>query len=294
MSTLSAGIHAMDAATYHADPAPEPSLSSSIGRLLIERSPRHARHAHPRLNPTAIERDPTAAMDDGTVLHKLILGEGADIEPIKADNYRSKAAQEARDAARVAGKTPCLVDRLHDLQIAADEIRRQIAAHPDCGALSPDGQPEAAMLWREGAIWCRALVDFLPSDPRAPIFDLKTTALSASPASWERRMASEYAFQAAFYMRGARALGRRPDAFLFVVAEVEPPYGVSILSPAPSLMSIADEDVERAIELWSRCLRDNDWPGYPPFTAYVEAPPWMLARQSDRMLRDEFVEEMAR
>lgn len=291
MKITAPGIYRMDAATYHADPCLEPSLSSSIGKVLIERSPMHAHHAHPRLNPATSDRDPSRAMDDGSALHKLILGEGADIVPIKAADYRTAAAKEARDTAREEGKIPILVDRLYDLQVAADAIKAQIEAHPDCPRFA-DGQPEAALFADDEGIWCRALVDFLPHDPNAPLYDLKTTALSAAPQSWEKRLVSEYAFQAAFYMRIARQLGRIPEAFLFIVAETEPPYAVSVLSPAPSLMQAAEADVERAIALWARCLETNHWPGYPPFTAYVEAPPWLLMKQSDRMLRDEFVKEM--
>ena len=39
----------ISAADYHADCAPEPSLSSSIARTLLAQSPLHAYHAHPRM-----------------------------------------------------------------------------------------------------------------------------------------------------------------------------------------------------------------------------------------------------
>ena len=41
----------ISAEAYHADPAPEPSLSSSVAKILVNLSPAHARIAHPRLNP---------------------------------------------------------------------------------------------------------------------------------------------------------------------------------------------------------------------------------------------------
>lgn len=40
----------LPSAEYHADPAPEPSLSATLAKLLISRSPRHAWMASPRLN----------------------------------------------------------------------------------------------------------------------------------------------------------------------------------------------------------------------------------------------------
>ena len=43
------GLYRMAAAAYHADPAPAPSLSSSLARLIVGHSPAHAKEAHPRL-----------------------------------------------------------------------------------------------------------------------------------------------------------------------------------------------------------------------------------------------------
>jgi hypothetical protein len=43
---------------YHADPCPAPSFTQSIAKVLLEKSPAHARLAHPRLCP------PVAADDE--------------------------------------------------------------------------------------------------------------------------------------------------------------------------------------------------------------------------------------
>jgi hypothetical protein len=82
---------------YHADPVePGPSLSSSIAKLLVTRSPRHAWHEHPRLRKAkALEVEaPSKAMDIGTAAHKLILGRGRDIVEITADDYRGGRREE--------------------------------------------------------------------------------------------------------------------------------------------------------------------------------------------------------
>ena len=57
--TLPAGLHlGVIEAEYHADPAPEPSLSRSLAHTLLTRSPRHAWQAHPRLNPAWLPDEP--------------------------------------------------------------------------------------------------------------------------------------------------------------------------------------------------------------------------------------------
>jgi hypothetical protein len=274
--------HGMDEATYHADPCPEPSLSSGIIRALL-RSPMHAHHIHPRLGGAA--SDDTQPRDDGTVLHSLILGSDSRVAVIEAPDYRKKEAQEQRDAARAAGLTPILRHRYDELLQAADGIDTHMPR-------LPPGHPEASLIWREGPTWCRARVDWLPNDKRAPLYDLKTTGLTANPAAWQRKLVSDYCIQAAWYLRGARALGLRPSDFVFIVAETEPPHGVATLACAPSLLAYAEREIDRAMAIWRRCLATNQWPGYPTATAYVEAPSWLLEQQEERALNDEILEEM--
>jgi hypothetical protein len=291
-----AGIYpSMPAATYHADPCPAPSLSSTIARCLLDRSPLHAWAKHPRLgNMKPLE--PTPEMDDGSVLHHLILGVGAELAVVDAPDWRSKGAREERVASRAAGRIPVLIGRYVELGIVAEEALARLALHVDYPAPFRDGMPETAMLWEESGTWCRALVDWLPTDAAAPLVDLKTTRLgkneSAAPQAWERRMIDRYALQAAFYCRGAARLrGREPAGMLFVVVETDPPYAVSIVSPAPSLMAHANAEVDEALAVWRACLAANEWPGYPPYTSYVEAPGWLEMRREERQQRAEWMRQ---
>src|SRR6266571_4487729 len=86
------GFYEVEADDYHADPATQPSLSNSIGQILIERCARAAWWAHPRLNPQFTE-DADTKLDRGTVAHALLLGKGRSFRSIDAADYRSKAEQ---------------------------------------------------------------------------------------------------------------------------------------------------------------------------------------------------------
>lgn len=274
-------------AAYHADPCPAPSLSSGVVRALL-RSPMHAWHAHPALNPAHRERPGNAATDEGTILHAMVLGTAPCWRVIAADDWRTKDAKEARDAAIDEGATPILARRFHEIAGIADAIR------PAFDALRQPGNPEATLIWQEpkyGDAWCRARVDWLPSGPRPLMLDLKTTKMSADPAEWQRKLTRDYCVQAAWYLRGARACGLRPADFVFVVAETEPPFAVSTLACAPSLIAYAEAQCERALAIWQRCAEADEWPGYAAQTAYVEAPSWLLARQEEDTLRDELMED---
>src|SRR4051812_46738879 len=83
---------------YHADPCPAPSLTQSVAKILLAKSPLHAWHAHPRLNPDYQHNDDTK-FDVGNIAHKMLLGRGKQIEVLEFDDWRTKAAKEAREKA---------------------------------------------------------------------------------------------------------------------------------------------------------------------------------------------------
>src|ERR1700728_207597 len=100
------GIYlSLDESEYHADPCPEPSLSSSICKLMLEQTPRHVWGAHPRLNPQ-FEPQTGKAFDKGAAVHSLVLGGPARIVEIDADSWPSGIAKTAREIAHKAGKVP--------------------------------------------------------------------------------------------------------------------------------------------------------------------------------------------
>jgi hypothetical protein len=281
------GVYNLSAADYHADPCPQPSLSKSIAKVLIDRSPRHAWWAHPRLNPD-FETETATKFDLGTAAHALLLGDEARFEIIDADSYRGKAAQEARDAAYAAGRTPLLVDQYEQVVAMARAARVQLTAHEEAADAFTAGKPEQTLVWCEGDIWCRARLDWLPD--RGRIFDdYKTTSAAAHPDAWGARTFFDTGcdFQDAFYRRGIRAvLGITDPVFRFVVQETEPPHALCVMQADPAVRTIADKKVEAAIALWSRCLKADRWPGYPSRTCHLELPIWRETRWLEREERD--------
>ena len=295
------GIYQIDQADYHRDPCPAPSLSSSIAKLLVRKTPRHAWQAHPRFG--GVDIDPTRVMDDGSAVHAMMLGYSHLIESLRTvygpktkrkeligepvRDYKTEAAAEERDEIRGMGKIPVLYHRLPGLIRCKTEATRQIEIADDGPGFLAPGSSEVCIVWREDDVWLRCLVDRLPDDPRLPPYDLKCTEMSAAPGAWERRLQLEYAFQDAFYRRGIKAArGIEPEPMRFIVIELEPPHGVVINAALPALRTIAEAEVERAIQRWRRCVRADDWPLYPPHTAWVDAPSWMLMAAEDAAERE--------
>lgn len=257
---------------YHSDPAPEPSLSSSIAKLICLSSPLHARHQHPRLNPATVE-DSAEHFDIGTVAHAVLLEGEAAVEVIHANDFRTNAAKEQRDAARLAGRTPLLAKRWADVQAMVKAAREQLDAHTDGGAaMFTNGKPEQTLIWREDdGSWCRARLDWLrPGN----VDDFKSST-SANPETWTRTMfALGFDLQAAFYLRGVKKLTGEDATFRFAVIEVTPPHALSVIALGPDAMTIAEKKVLFALEAWAKCRRTGKWPGYPTRTCWAELPPW--------------------
>lgn len=267
------GVHTMSLDTYINDPAPEPSLNASIAHTLLTATPAHARMAHPRLNPQQ-EREESSRLDLGTIAHGLLLeGDDTRVVVIEADDWRTKAAKDERDAARLESKLPILVkdfDIVSNMVVAA----KATIAESEIANDFAEAIPEQTLIWQDADIWLRCRPDKATPDWRV-VFDYKTCAGTAHPAVWAKSSMVRYGYdlQAAINLRGVKALGlAKKTTFVFLVQEMEPPYALSIVSLAPSWLTLADDKLRVAMSLWKGCTRKNEWPGYPSRVAYVDAP----------------------
>lgn len=270
-------------AEYLADPAPEPSLSSSIAKMLLDRSPAHARLAHPRLGGAASHS--TAATDLGTLIHRYVLGNGAEVEPIDADDFRTNAAKHARSRAREQGRIPVLA-RVAGVAVAAAAcIRRELER---VGVVF-DGESEVAILWQEasehGEIWCRGMLDHvLECDGLLHVYDLKTIHCAHPDDCTRSAINYGYDIQQEAYTRAAEMLwpeyaGRIEFRFLFV--EPDPPHAVTVAQLDATMRERGRRRWREAVEMWSRCLHTDTWPGYAQEPVTLWSPGWLLQRESE-------------
>lgn len=284
---------------YFADPCPMPSLTQSIAKLLINRSPLHAWAAHPRLAVPVEDEgtDEPKKFDVANIAHKLLLGRGSEIAVIGADDWRTKAAKEARESALARGRLPCLAKQYERATTLVDQARDQLSAAGLGDAFSPKaGDGEMVIAWRdEAGFWHRAMIDWLSHDRRL-VLDYKTTLASAAPRDIPAKMAGDgWCIQAAQHEAGLNVLdpenaGRRRH--IFVCHEIVEPYALSIVEIPEAPLTIGRKQLTVASELWRRCLSSGEWPGYPSGVIRPEYPGW---RESEWLARetDEFAELLA-
>ena len=259
-----------------------PALSSGVAHALLEESPLHAWTKHPRLNPR-YEREESNHLDIGTVAHAILLeGDTKKIAVINAHDWRTKAAQAERDAARAEGKIPILADQMNDIEVMVQMANLSISGSELVDVFKHDGgDSEVTLLWEDQGVICKARPDRVSKDRRI-LVDYKTTAASAEPNAWTKgpMLGNGCDIQAALCLRGIRSVtatlkqtAREPKV-IFLVQEVSPPYAVSFVGFGGQFEHYADVRLDRAIKLWQRCITTKHWPGYPTRTAWVAPPPW--------------------
>lgn len=287
---MKSGIHFdIDPAAYHRDPCPEPSLTQSVAKILIDQSPLHAWHAHPRLNPDWRADDDTK-FDVGNIAHKILLGRGKEIVVLNDfDDWRTKAAKELREAAAAEGKLAVLGKHAAKADRMVNAARAQLDLRGLDGLFGADGNSEIVLAWQEGNIWLRQMVDWL-SDDRRVFADYKTTDMSAAPHALGRMMVNAgWPIQAAFAERGLDVLdpataGRRQ--YLFVAQEAEPPYALSVAAMSKDALAMGAKQVEFAATAWKTCFARDRWPGYPQEIVTPEYPGWHEQQWLDREIHE--------
>jgi hypothetical protein len=271
-------------AQYHSDPCIGPSLSRSLILRLIENSPRHAWSIHPKLGmPSDLGDDSDdEVMDFGTAAHAEFLQGRSIIKRVDFKDWRTIKAKEARKEAYAEGMIPLLTgayDRAMCMIDALEGFRNRTGAFTK-------GKPEQTVIWQDGAIWCRARVDWLPDDYEANPWDLKSTAGFATLAAWGRVCFSKGAhLQDSFYCRGLEMVrGEPPGPMKFCVVEQKPPYGIGVFEMTPITRDLADGDVRSAIQMWEDSIVSGLWPTYSEETQYVDPPGWVVRDRENRSM----------
>jgi hypothetical protein len=257
---------------YHADRA---SLSSSGARLLLPPSV-------PAKFKAAMDKPPKPkrVYDFGHAAHKLVLGKGMDLVEIEAPDYRTKAAQEARDKAHANDKAPVLTAELEKARAMAEKVHQ----HPRAGDLLKRGHAEVSLYATDPATGTRlrGRLDWTTLiDDRLWVIDYKSST-TADPEAFKRKGADYfYHAQGAWYRDLAIALDLSDNpVFVNIVQEKEPPFLVSVVEWDADAIAEGRRLNRRAIDLYTECTATDYWPSYPGTddVVAISLPPWAFHR----------------
>jgi hypothetical protein len=265
------GVYDLPEETYHLDPVPGGSLSSTTAKALVTTCPAQAKWER----ENAVYK---AAWDLGSVTHKMVLGSGPDLVEVDADNWKTNAAKAEQEQARKRGAVALLSK---DIRVA-EAMAKAVIEHPIAGPLfaAGTGLPEQSVFWidqRTGQ-WCRAMLDWFPAyDFGRPIaVDLKTTD-SANPSAIRKSVANyHYHQQDGWYRDACEAVGHDDPAFLFVFVSKHPPYLVTVVQLDDEAVAEGRARNRLALEIWRDCRESGIWPDYGSEIETIGLPRWAL------------------
>jgi len=264
----------MSEETYHGDPVPGGSLSSSGARAILPPNA-PARFKWERDHPQPTKK----VFEFGSAAHRLVLSKGNDIVEVKAKDWRTKSAKMQASVARAFNRIPLLTK---DMAIV-EAMAKAIKDHPLAASLlDPDsGDAEQTGIWTDGdsEINCRVRFDWLPFDTgkRMLIPDYKT-CVSAEPKALAKSFYNYgYHQQADWYLSGARALKLCGDdaVFLFICQEKTAPFLVTVAQLDAEAMRVAADRNRQARDLFAECTAADRWPDYTDQQlATISLPAW--------------------
>lgn len=258
---------------YHRDPVPAGSLSCSGAKKLLPPSC-PAIFDWERKNPPAS----TKTLDIGTAAHKLVLGSGPEIVIVEADDWRTKAAQQARALAQLSGAIALLRKEYEPILGMVEALRK----HPVASRLlDPEHvrtEVSAFFVDQQSGVTRRCRYDALrmPNGSGRTIIPDYKTAASADKEKFAKA-AADYGYhqQQAWYVDAAIELEIAEDpAFLFVVQEKTPPYLINVVQLDATAERIGRLLNRQAIDIYAECTSTGVWPGYGTDVAHVSLPQW--------------------
>lgn len=281
-------IEGMPFKEYLNDPCETPSLTSSAAKSLLSTCPAKVWINTPRFNKD-LENSTEDRFSIGAAAHALITKDGDPFHVVDAKDWRTNKAKEQKQTALDAGLTPLLKDQ-HKMVKRMAEIAEQMFGLNDDVALpmsDPASIREGTIIWEQAGVEMRARPDFFDV-ARNTIVHYKTTGENISPHGFSRYAYNQswHIIHAHYAAAGLALTGKEPRQ-LFAVQETSEPYLCAVYELDAEMIAGGVMMWNRAVDIWARCTKKNEWPGYPIATMTLTAPNWFdtnTAEQKDRMI----------
>ena len=199
----------------------------------------------------------------GSAVHSLLLEDGKTVVHVPVNDWKTKAAQEQRDAALADGKYP-LNNAEHAQALA---MAAKLRSDPDVSRHLRAGQTEVTISGVDNRTFTpiKARLDILDVEART-ILDTKTTASADRDAFGTTAYRYGYYMQAPHYIDlAAQATDTDPDewTFLFAVISKKAPYQMFVTELDADALALGRRDRDRGVDLYMECQRTGKWPDYP-------------------------------
>ncbi len=266
-----------------------PRLSATIAKILLERSPLHAWQAH-RLLGGGDDKESSEAQNTGKILESYILGHKSEtIAILDFKDFRTKAAQTARDEAEAAGKTVMLAEDEKPFIEAADAIRKNLS---DRG-FDFNGVSGLRIEWESDGVACSGELDHFILG-RGLIFDLKAVQDASREAISKAMVKYGWDVQGAAYLdwlRTEHPVVAERGGIGFLFHEKTKPFAVNPKMLRGQMLELGESKWNRAKRIWKKCMATGVWPGYPDDE--LEPAVWAMSAEMEKTILEQVQNEEA-
>jgi hypothetical protein len=258
-------VHPIDVSTYRSHPAINVSSLKAFSRSAL--------HASAGFEE---EKEPTDAMNIGSLLDHKVLGTPYLWTTSPYDDYRTKDARAWRDEQEARGVTVFKQDAIETVERMVQAVR----AHPVAGRIFAEpGKAQVGMFGEFESCERKGLIDWLPTSMPV-IVDLKKCR-DASRHGFRRQIGQlRYDVQAAYYRDLYRDITGETREWQWVCVEDVAPYAVAVYQLGAESLDKASATWQSWIRQWMVCEDTDSWPGYNgDSTEIIQSP--------NHILRDE-------
>jgi hypothetical protein len=235
-------------------------LTQSIAKVLVTQCPAVARYQldHPE------EKKPSREMNLGSLVDQMVFG-GAGWHTIDADSYRTKKAQQERDAAYERGQIPVLAKDVEDAQRLAGRIRSRLMEE---GIDLQNCRKQERLEWTSpSGTLCAGTPDLaLLHESEWVTVDLKVGARTEPVYLGNHVVDQGWHIQAAAYQEAGHGLyphTQRRGRHLLLAAETGGTQMVQLHPFSEMMMDMGRHAWVRAQQIWIACHVSGEWPEYP-------------------------------
>lgn len=253
-------VYGLSEAEYHGG---KDELSST-GMKLINEAPKLYEHEVLLGN-----REHKDSYDLGTLVHAKVLGVGWGEKVLDFKDWRTKAAQQARDEARNEGLIPVLKHELAKPNAIAEAVLADADARP---LFEGEGSSEVSgfATCPETGVRLRVRFDRLT---KRELVDLKTSASKARPDSFSMTVFKfGYDLQGATYQEVYELITGERMPFKFVTVETRAPHLVSVGTLSDEYLEMGRAKSLKARHKYAACVEAGYWPGYASGVHVIEPP----------------------
>ncbi len=255
-------IHPIDVHQYRSHPAINVSALKAFSR-----SPAHAEVGFEE------EREPTEAMNIGSLLDHKVLGTPYLYTTSPYEDFRTKEARAWRDDTKERGVTVFKQEEIETVERMVEAVRE----HPVAGRLFAEpGKAQVGMFGEFESCERKGLIDWLPNTTPV-IVDLKKCR-DASKAGFRRQIGQlRYDVQAAYYRDLYRDITGETRAWQWVCVEDQAPFAVAVYQLDTESCEVGSRTWQSWLRQWIVCEDTDSWPGYNgDSTQIIQSPTWIL------------------